>query len=156
MILGIVSVMKVDVIVTQCAALGIAFHFKQWGDWAPVYALCRPTDPTHLIGIRRDGTSHMSRVGKKVAGRLLDGREHNGFPTILRMSANAILLSALNNPRSLFSAASFSIFALTLTFRSRRDQPLHPPRRPTETTRAADARFPGDTLVHFGTGWMAR
>jgi protein gp37 len=64
----------------QCAALGIAFHFKQWGDWAPVYAPSRPGDSPYLICIRPDGAPQMSRVGKKVAGRLLDGREHNGFP----------------------------------------------------------------------------
>lgn len=42
----------------QCQAAGVAFHFKQWGEWTP----------------------HMHRVGKKAAGRLLDGCEWNEFP----------------------------------------------------------------------------
>lgn len=39
----------------QCAAAGVAFLFKQWG-------------------------ASMDRVGKKAAGRLLDGQLHNGYP----------------------------------------------------------------------------
>jgi protein gp37 len=45
----------------QCATAGVAFHFKQWGDWAPV-------DVT------------MKRLGKKSAGRELDGRTWDGVP----------------------------------------------------------------------------
>lgn len=42
----------------QCKAAGVAFHFKQWGEH-----------------------DHRTiRMGKKVAGRLLDGVEHNEFP----------------------------------------------------------------------------
>lgn len=41
---------------------------KQWGDWLPVYHEGR--DSTHI------------RVGKKLAGRLLDGREWNELPTL--------------------------------------------------------------------------
>lgn len=61
----------------QCSAAGVAFHFKQWGDWA-------------LAGSRGEhcwnpGASihdiiTMDRVGKKIAGRLLDGREWNEMP----------------------------------------------------------------------------
>jgi protein gp37 len=42
----------------QCVAAGIPFFFKQWGEHSP------------------DGR----RVGKKAAGRLLDGREWNEYP----------------------------------------------------------------------------
>jgi protein gp37 len=48
----------------QCAASGTPFFFKQWGEWAP-----------------RDNIPAVFRVGKKVAGRLLDGREWNEVPT---------------------------------------------------------------------------
>ncbi len=41
----------------QCKEAGIPFHFKQWGEY--------------LYGVK---------VGKKNAGRLLDGVEHNEFP----------------------------------------------------------------------------
>lgn len=41
----------------QCQAAGVAYHFKQWGEY-------------------RDG----ARLGKHAAGRLLDGREWNEYP----------------------------------------------------------------------------
>lgn len=50
----------------ECAALGVSFLFKQWGEYAPL-------DP---LGMFPD----MTRLGKKRAGRLLDGVEHNGYP----------------------------------------------------------------------------
>lgn len=46
----------------QCAAVGVAFHFKQWGNWAPTAG--------GLVRLRT----------KKAGGRLLDGREWNEFP----------------------------------------------------------------------------
>lgn len=82
-----------------CARYGTPFHFKQWGEWAlkgstgpvtrvqdfGVLALHgdwypkttgwngRPLDPT-------TGEAYMVKVGSKVAGRLLDGREWIEFP----------------------------------------------------------------------------
>jgi protein gp37 len=50
----------------QCAAAGVPFHFKQWGEHAP-------DDPA------ADHTA-MRRVGKKAAGAMLDGREWREFP----------------------------------------------------------------------------
>jgi protein gp37 len=48
----------------QCAAAGVPFFFKQWGEY-PQQA--------------PDGET-FRRLGKKRAGRLLDGVEHNGMP----------------------------------------------------------------------------
>ena len=66
----------------QCMRQEVAFHFKQWGDWAP-------GDGENLPAIRmalaHDGTE-MFRVGKKVAGRTLNGRLHDGLPNA-RLSA---------------------------------------------------------------------
>ncbi len=81
----------------QCAAAGVAFHFKQWGEWTPgenvervrgtvdtafldddhwsIYPLNLATDHGHI-----DDQPDLYRVGKKAAGRLLDGHTHNGFP----------------------------------------------------------------------------
>lgn len=60
----------------QCMENSVAFHFKQWGDWAP-------GDGENLPAVRKqyaaDGT-HMVRVGKKVAGRKLDGKEWDQIP----------------------------------------------------------------------------
>jgi protein gp37 len=87
----------------QCAAATVPFLFKQWGAWGharpepagtpghyaiasagphsdswpqavtPVAYYPRPID---LFG----GATVLKAIGKKIAGRLLDGVEHNGFP----------------------------------------------------------------------------
>lgn len=62
----------------QCAEAGVPFLFKQWGEWAPITAkVDRLVGSIHHF---EDGQP-MERVGKHAAGRLLDGREHNEFPT---------------------------------------------------------------------------
>jgi protein gp37 len=82
----------------QCDAAGVAYHFKQWGEWAPA------NDHAGCDLIDRDRTKIMSgffdygdqwnplganpfrqsmdRIGKKLAGRELDGRVHDDFPTM--------------------------------------------------------------------------
>lgn len=85
----------------QCAAAGVPFLFKQWGEWAPgsgdfgqgrfeTAAIERTgtivvpggfTTTDYPKGAEsRDGWAMVHRAGKKAAGRLLDGIEHNGFP----------------------------------------------------------------------------
>jgi protein gp37 len=56
----------------QCAVAGVPFLFKQWGEWAPNYLTEN--------GERIESTMWMDRMGKKAAGRQLDGREHSEFP----------------------------------------------------------------------------
>ena len=56
----------------QCQTAGIAFFFKQWGAWWP---------DSQRTGVELPNNGHATRVGKKAAGRLLDGREWNGMPT---------------------------------------------------------------------------
>ena len=81
----------------QCAAAGVAYFFKQWGAWAPASQVAAPHEITHamtakgtvaeftreaLIAGDRE-TLHwegLRCIGKKAAGRLLDGREHNDLP----------------------------------------------------------------------------
>lgn len=55
----------------QCAAAGVPFLFKQWGEWGPWSANRSPSTPT-------DGPLY--RIGKKRAGRTLDGKIHHEFP----------------------------------------------------------------------------
>lgn len=56
----------------QCQTASVPFLFKQWGEFGPA------TDH-HDIRRFEDGTG-IARLGKKAAGRLLDGREWNEFP----------------------------------------------------------------------------
>lgn len=85
----------------QCAAAGAPFLLKQWGEWRPPldaeeYSTAQGRAqriPCYIVGT--SGTVHcfenepwttggavMRRVGKKAAGRLLDGVEHNGYPEV--------------------------------------------------------------------------
>lgn len=49
----------------NCTASRVPFYFRQWGEWAPA----SPATP-----------EAMTRVGKRAAGRLLDGRTWDGVP----------------------------------------------------------------------------
>jgi len=62
-----------------CQQRGVRFFFKQWGEWSTTYGKDRPR--THLPCPPLTNTfTGMSKIGKKKAGRLLDGREWNEFP----------------------------------------------------------------------------
>jgi len=64
----------------QCAAVGVPFHFKQWGAYRPcTEAELKQACGATVVGDRSTAT-YMMHVGKKAAGRLLDGVEHNGMP----------------------------------------------------------------------------
>lgn len=85
----------------QCASAGIPFLFKQWGEWVPdgkpgdqvlvrmgAGTWCDGLDD-FLTGGQRTGfqdglfvlgRQHMQKVGKKQAGRELDGETHDGLP----------------------------------------------------------------------------
>ncbi|MBR2581988.1 MAG: DUF5131 family protein, partial [Oscillospiraceae bacterium] len=65
----------------QCVGAGVAFHFKQWGDWGPGYGENLPA--RRQMEIAQDGTE-MFKLGKTEAGRLLDGSVHDGLPAIRR------------------------------------------------------------------------
>jgi hypothetical protein len=80
----------------QCAAADVPFFFKQWGEWLPITykaALFANKGTFGHWGYKKEsfwktyindeefpGSVNMERVGKKLAGRLLDGVEHNTFP----------------------------------------------------------------------------
>ena len=65
-------------LLNQCMEAEIPFHFKQWGDWAPGQGI-------NLARLRAaevsDGTT-MVRIGKKNAGRSLDGETWDGLPLV--------------------------------------------------------------------------
>lgn len=79
----------------QCAEAGVPFLFKQWGEWAPHQACAggdeggdlRRGHVRYLQGDGREPDGHfrkgdaaVARIGKKSAGRLLDGALHDGYP----------------------------------------------------------------------------
>lgn len=80
-----------------CAGAKVPFLFKQHGEWlATIFCSDEQADvpPRELLYISPEGHSHdgssgvdyfggeeeTARIGKAVAGRLLDGVVHNGFP----------------------------------------------------------------------------
>jgi protein gp37 len=67
----------------QCEQAGVPFFFKQWGNWAPVENVgLEAAGDRHVIQLwRYDGRPEdMVRVGKRVAGRVLNGRTWDQFP----------------------------------------------------------------------------
>jgi protein gp37 len=69
----------------QCQAAGVLFFFKSWGQWTPIYTTGPEFELSRLADdeVVMSGPGHgvvMKRVGKKAAGRLLDGREWNEIP----------------------------------------------------------------------------
>ncbi len=64
----------------QCQQNSIAFHFKQWGHWAPQELLTE--QQKNVITI--DGF-YLAPVGKGKAGRSLDGRTWDELPTVSRV-----------------------------------------------------------------------
>lgn len=87
----------------QCKDSDVPFLFKQWGEWAPHKPVAggdlggdvrvgrvRIVHPTGQSDVEVSqatgghstipGSRYMIRVGKKAAGRLLDGVTHDGFP----------------------------------------------------------------------------
>jgi protein gp37 len=94
----------------QCAAAGVPFLYKQWGEWTDEdwseragyrdtagvlpsgefllmsQGYSPPFDEHERLmaagNVRLDGRMLMDRVGKKAAGRQLDGRTHDEFPGV--------------------------------------------------------------------------
>lgn len=58
----------------QAQTAGVAFHFKQWGEYTPY----RPNEKS--LPSARIGARYLYRAGKHAAGRLLDGRTWDELP----------------------------------------------------------------------------
>lgn len=67
----------------QCASAGVPYFFKQWGEHVTVDQMTvdtfRAWDAAHGSDVYRDDVQW--QVGKKAAGRVLDGRTHDEYPT---------------------------------------------------------------------------
>lgn len=76
----------------QCAAADVPYFFKQWGNYLPIDQPWQQDSPKGLAAneqwLNRDGGQgfhgqevyRMRNVGKKAAGRLLDGQLHDAYP----------------------------------------------------------------------------
>lgn len=72
----------------QCQAAGVPFFFKQWGAWVK-FSSMPGYNWTQVVFMDEQGKEidpqngcAFYRVGKKAAGRLLDGREWNEMPEV--------------------------------------------------------------------------
>lgn len=67
----------------QCQKAGTCFFFKSWGDWAPVHELsCNEPGVKNKPWYNFDPDTSVCRIGKKKAGRLLDGRMWDEMPEV--------------------------------------------------------------------------
>jgi protein gp37 len=72
----------------QCQAAGVPFLFKQWGEWFPYGGIDADGHQNSITKGEQPGKWHewpngggfSVKLGKKMAGRLLDGRTHGEFP----------------------------------------------------------------------------
>src|SRR5207253_2568320 len=68
-------------LVGQCNRAGISFHFKQWGHWAPAESAARDA-LTQTITFEDSPPVKMAKLGKKEAGRVLDGATWDQVPAV--------------------------------------------------------------------------
>ncbi|WP_020621109.1 DUF5131 family protein [Paenibacillus daejeonensis] len=65
----------------QCIVAEVPFYFKQWGEWVQIHPLrCNEPGIKGKEWYNFDPDTAVCRIGKKAAGRLLDGREWNEMP----------------------------------------------------------------------------
>jgi protein gp37 len=63
----------------QCQDADVAFHFKQWGHWVPAELAVGATK-INLVELATERPVSMVRLGKKEAGRILEGTTWDGVP----------------------------------------------------------------------------
>jgi protein gp37 len=62
-------------LLAQCQSYNVAFHFKQWGDWGPIKGRAGKRLQWDF-----DDAGTLTRIGKKLAGRILEGRTWDEWP----------------------------------------------------------------------------
>jgi protein gp37 len=96
----------------QCVNAGVPYFFKQWGEWGPLEGsgareptpighwvedfnavgrrvICEAGDQAFVGGMTSRGVPHQVRVGKKAAGRELDGRTWDEMPEELESQSDS-------------------------------------------------------------------
>lgn len=67
----------------QCREAGVPFFFKQWGEWTPRIPDFGQLGRDDIIDTNGDDGAapcYVMRVGKRIAGAVLDGRTHREVP----------------------------------------------------------------------------
>ena len=68
----------------QCAQARVPFLFKQWGEWAP------GEHDGRFSAFAVSANATLYRVGKKRAGRELDGRTWDEYPSGMILGEKAV------------------------------------------------------------------
>jgi protein gp37 len=66
----------------QCVDHGVAFHFKQWGNWCPTGPQLVNGHQSRKLRAHDGEPILLMNLGKKAAGRRLDGQEWNQAPSV--------------------------------------------------------------------------
>ena len=87
----------------QCVASGVPFFFKQWGEWIPNEEVNPQQEQQAIrmaakVAMCENPVEYFMRIGKKNAGRSLNGLEWNGFPETAQSVGNEI---SSTSPKSL-------------------------------------------------------
>lgn len=72
----------------QCQEFEVPFHFKQWGHWVPA-ELAAEDAKARLLKLGDERPVQMTRLPKKLAGRILEGTTWDGVPEGLVAHAGA-------------------------------------------------------------------
>lgn len=64
----------------QCVGAGINFHFKQWGNWRPISNRQVNGYTSKVLFLTNGDRITIANMGKKTAGRRLQGRTWDEFP----------------------------------------------------------------------------
>jgi protein gp37 len=66
-------------ILDQCKRANVPFHFKQWGHWVPI-EIVQTAETARILTFQADRPVTMMALGKKAAGRILQGEIWDGLP----------------------------------------------------------------------------
>ena len=73
----------------QCVTAGVPFYFKQWGNWKPISNGCKSKRAERQLKDTKGNLITLINLGKKLAGRALDGKTWDEFPAPISSNKTA-------------------------------------------------------------------
>lgn len=73
----------------QCVTAGVPFHFKQWGNWKPIPNGLKSKRVERQLKDKEGNIITLINLGKKLAGRELNGKTWDEFPTTINSNETA-------------------------------------------------------------------